>query len=266
MRIKTYFVAALLFLVFGFARQPFEDRTVSMLRERHLILEGIGTDVRSEVGQMGYAVALGGFRSLVATVLNLEATVAWSEVSWDRLHRLYQNITRLQPRNLSYWLLAHWHLGYNAFAYYRDTPGAEASERRRKMNLALDKSEEYLHEGMKYLPEAYQLPERLAHLELHKREDKEEAAKWFGYAADLPDAPTYVRRFQGYCLADVPGREQEAYDFLCRLYREGIVHRKDTMITKLRQLETHLNVLEEQSILKEIPPPPRRSRHPNQAQ
>jgi hypothetical protein len=68
----------------------------------------------------------------------------------------------------------------------------------------------------------------------------------------------YVKRFAAYHLAEIPGREREAYDELVSLYKMGQKEWAETMFTKLNKLEEKLNIPADQR----IPRPPQPASQP----
>jgi hypothetical protein len=64
----------------------------------------------------------------------------------------------------------------------------------------------------------------------------------------LPGARTYNRRFSAYELSYCEGREREAYQRLRQLYDEGEKERLPTLITRLKFLQTKLNIAPDQRI------------------
>jgi len=64
----------------------------------------------------------------------------------------------------------------------------------------------------------------------------------------LPGAPSYDRRFSAYELSYCEGREREAYQRLRQLYDEGEKERLPTLITRLKFLQTKLNIPPNQRI------------------
>ena len=59
---------------------------------------------------------------------------------------------------------------------------------------------------------------------------------------EFDDAPQYAERFHGYFLAKVPGKEQEAYNYLKGLYDEGEHQHLPTLIFEIRRLEEELKI------------------------
>ena len=79
---STRWLAVLLLIVFGAVRMPFEQRIEAGLKAAHF-REGVTVpddSMREQLGQLGAAAALGGFRSFLATMFELPATTARTPV------------------------------------------------------------------------------------------------------------------------------------------------------------------------------------------
>ena len=112
-------LAVLLLVVFGAARLPFEQTLETSLRAAHF-REGAdipNDSMREKLGQLGAAAALGGFRSFLATMFELQATTAYMNEDFDSVARHYHLSTQLQPRETGYWEMAGWMIGFNASSY-----------------------------------------------------------------------------------------------------------------------------------------------------
>jgi hypothetical protein len=126
----TVVIAAL--LIFGAARLPFEKSLEAAHREAGLRSAALNIELREQIGQLAYAAALSGFRSLVAAFLWIEAHSAWEQTAWGRMAGLFQSVTGLQPRSLVYWDLASWHMAWNASIAARDNPKEPSEFLRRR--------------------------------------------------------------------------------------------------------------------------------------
>lgn len=211
--------------------------------------------LREQIGQSGFLAALSGFRAPLAALLWIEAHTAWEKTEWGRMAGLFHTVTTLQPSMLFYWDMAAWHMAWNASAAALQDPGQRSEalrERSRRQYIALGR--DFLERGIANNPGSYLLHERLAILLRDKQEDHAGAAAEFAKAAAFPDAPPHLARFAGYELAQVPGREEEAYDHLRSLYDKGEKQRMPALIARLRELEKKLHIPEE----KRIPAPPHR--------
>jgi hypothetical protein len=234
--------ATAVLLAFGAARTPVEHAAEQEWRQLHLHAGNVDLSVRDQLGQMSFVAVLGGFRSLVASFLGLEAFVAWENVDWGKLESDYHLITTLQPRVAAYWDEFGWHLAYNASVYYAEDESLRLAIRDHLAQQYIEKGIAVLREGARNNPEDYLLLIRLGQVLRSKREDPCAAAEAFEAASTREGAPAYSRRFAAYEMSECPGREREAYARLAALYREGPQHHKRTLITKIVELEKSLNV------------------------
>lgn len=234
-------VAAL--LVFGAVRLPLERSLETAHREANLRAASLDIGLREQIGQMAYAAALSGFRSLVAAFLWIEAHTAWEQTAWGRMAGLFQSVTALQPRSLVYWDLSSWHMAWNASVAARENPG-EPSEflRRRAEREYHEIGRDFLRRGIANNPDSYLLQERLGIMLRDKFADHCAAAEAFAKAAALPKAPPYVKRLAAYELASCEGREREAYEELRTIYLLGEEERLPRVITLINELEAKLEI------------------------
>lgn len=245
-----WITGALVLLAFGFLRVPVEKEIESDLREGHFRAARLDMEMRQQLGQMAYAVALGGFRSTVASALNMKAYVEWENVAWDELGRLYDIITSLQPRTIAYWDSAHWHMAYNASAFYRDHSTLKKRTRARRERHFIEEGKRFLLRGIRNNPEEYRLPFALGILYAKRDGDHCAAAEAYAEALACGGAPDYVARFHAYELADCPGHEKEAYALLADLYRRDPKNRERlTLLQKLGHLEDKLGIAPEERLL-----------------
>lgn len=237
----TVVIAAL--LLFGLARLPFEKSLDSAHREAGLRTAALNIELREQIGQLAYAAALSGFRSLVAAFLWIEAHTAWEQTAWGRMAGLFQSVTSLQPRSLVYWDLASWHMAWNASIAARDNP-KEQSEflRRRAEREYHELGRDFLQRGIDNNPDAYLLRERMGIMLRDKFADHCGAAEAFSAAAERPGAPPYVKRLAAYELSQCEGREREAYERLRAIYLMGESERLPRVITLINELEEKLDI------------------------
>lgn len=237
----TVVVAAL--LLFGLVRLPVEKSLESAHRAAGLRSASLGIELREQIGQLAYAAALSGFRSLVAAFLWIEAHTAWEQTAWGRMAGLFQSVTSLQPRSLVYWDLASWHMAWNASIAARDNP-KEPSEflRRRAEREYQLLGRDFLERGIANNPDRYLLHERLGIMLRDKFNDHCGAADAFAKAAERPEAPPYVKRLAAYELAACKGREREAYEKLRAIYLQGEQERMPRVRTLLNELEEKLDI------------------------
>lgn len=237
----TAVVAAL--LLFGFARLPVEKSLDAAHRAANLRTASLDIGLREQIGQLAYAAALSGFRSLVAAFLWIDAHTAWEQTAWGRMAGLFQSVTALQPRSLVYWDLASWHMAWNASIAARDNPEEPSEFLRLRAEREYQKlGRDFLERGIANNPDRYLLHERLGIMLRDKFNDPCGAADAFAAAAARPEAPPYVKRLAAYELAACPGREHEAYDKLRAIYLLGEDERLPRVLTLINELEAKLDI------------------------
>ncbi len=236
-------IVAAALLLFGLARMPLERSLDEAHRAAGLRTAALDIGLREQIGQLAYAAALSGFRSLVAAFLWSEAHTAWEQTAWGRMAGLFQSVTGLQPRSLVYWDLASWHMAWNASIAARENP-KEPSEflRRRAEREYQQLGRDFLERGIANNPDRYLLHERLGIMLRDKFADHCGAADAFTAAASKPGAPPYVKRLAAYEMAACEGREREAYEKLRAIYLLGEQERLPRVITLINELEAKLDI------------------------
>ncbi|MDD5200486.1 MAG: hypothetical protein PHC88_11875 [Terrimicrobiaceae bacterium] len=238
-----------LLLLFGAARLPYEIHLTRLQRAAGFRTASLDLPLREKVGQMGFVAALSGFRSLVAAVLWIEANNAWQNVEWGRMAGLFQTVTTLQPKSILYWDMSAWHMAWNAsIAAFEDKSQPSEVLRRRAERQYWEVGKKFYEDGLRSNPDSANLWEKLAILERDKFDDHSSAATAFATAAGKPGARPYLRRMTAYEVAQIPGREREAYDTLKALYDEGPGQRVPRVITLLKELEEKLGIPADQRI------------------
>jgi hypothetical protein len=248
------FIVILGLALFGSARLPTEHAIATAHRQLHFRAVDFDSELREQIGQLGFIAGLSGFRSLVADVLFVQAHVAWERTEWGRVLLLFRQVTMLQPRAILFWETAAWHMAWNASAAaMRDSTQPRLALRIKAQREYFQLGKDFLERGIKKNPDRPQLYEALARLYRDKYNDHEHAAEFFGKAADRPGAPSYAKRFAAYELSDCRGREREAYDRLHALYAAGENERLPTLIRRLKDLEIKLAIPLDQRISDPVP-------------
>ena len=222
---RKWLIAALILLVGGIARLPLEHSFSKELQTHRLPEEKINLSLRDELGQSFFIAVIGGFRSLVASIVEVENLDAWQEQNWAKVDAAYTLCTRLQPREYHYWDFRAWMSSHNAFDYYlyedMTRPGLQPWIRQNLVDHAI----EVLKEGMEHLPNDYRLPRSLAMLmaDFDKNRDANhfEASQWYHKAWELRPSLRFLRRNYVYNLARSPGHEIEAWPLLMEMYDSG---------------------------------------------
>lgn len=246
--------AILLLAVIGAVLIPIQQAIDAAQKNAGLRKTALNLDLRERVGQMGFLAALSGFRSPLAAFLWLEAHNAWERLEWGRMAGLFDTVTTLQPRSLIYWDMASWHMAWNAsVAALDDKKQPSEALRIRNQQQYFKLGRDYLERGIRNNPDSYLLYAALGRLMTDKFNDPCAAGEAYLQASEKPDAPPFIARFAGYSLAKCPGREQEAYDLLKKLYDKGEAERKPSLITTLKELEKKLDVPAGQRIDSPVP-------------
>lgn len=233
--------------LFGAARMPLEQRNEELLREAGFREWSPNIETRDQLGQAGFAGALGGFRSLVALFYDVKAHVAREEKEWAEVEKFRNVTTTLQPRYWAHWDMAAWDMAWNAFAYYRGV-----AERHREgflgweaenvlMPAYLEKGIDFARRGYAWLPDSYRMPRIIGDIYSQKYEDKCAAIEWYLEASRKPDAWPFLHRAYVHHMAVCPGREEEAYALTGALYWGG--QRTPTVRHDMEALEDHFSRL-----------------------
>jgi len=242
-------IAIAILLLAGAALLPLQLRLQNDRHKEGLESTALDLSVRDRISQMGFLAALSGFRSFVAAVLWIDAHVAWENTDWAKMLSLLQTVTTLQPHSIPYWDTASWHMAWNASAAAIDDKSQPSEAlRRRSQRQYIEIGKQFLEDGIKNNPDSATLRERLGMVERDKLEDHCAAADAFKKGSELPDARPYLARMAAYELAKCPGREQEAYSELRRLYDMGENQRMPAVIARLKELEEKLGIPEDQRI------------------
>jgi hypothetical protein len=220
-----WLLALLVILVGGLIRLPLEHAFSKELKERQLAEERLNLSLRDELGQSFFIAVLGGFRSLVASIIEVKNLDSWQQQNWAKVDASYAICTRLQPREYHYWDFRSWMSAYNAFDYYRfedqTRPGLQPWIRQ---NL-IDHGIAVLEEGMKHLPDDYRLPRAIATLKADFEKNRDasyaEASAWFYKAWQLRPKHRFLWRNYVYNLARAPGNELEAWPLLLEMFNSG---------------------------------------------
>lgn len=230
-------------LIFGLARLPVEKSLDASQKAAQLRSATLDVGLREQIGQLSYAAALSGFRSLVAAFLWIDAHTAWEQTAWGRMAGLFQSVTSLQPRSTIYWDLSSWHMAWNASVAARENPKEPSEFLRLRAEREYHRlGREFLEGGIANNPDSHVLQERLAVLLRDKFADHCGAADAFTKASLMKGAPPYIKRMAAYELAECEGREREAYERLREIYAMGESERLPRVVTLINELEEKLDI------------------------
>jgi len=241
---KRKLQALIVFLLLGIVKLPLEQHTVTALRNHEMLYQPLDYQARDAVGQIGFAAALGGLRSLVASVTYLMGFTAFEEVNWPRVDFLYNITTQLQPRFDVYWKDAAEHMAYDAASAYRYTDSRPRLYREQLYRQYVQRGIDILNDGLRYLPRSVRLHSTVADLYSRRLEppNHELAGQHYLLAYQNGGLPVNARlaAYEWAQLDNAPARWREAYQILKSGYDRGL--RMPGMINFLHLLETRLNV------------------------
>lgn len=250
--LANYRVLGVLTLIaFGVARQPVEEELRSDLRAANFRAGKVDLSMREHVSQTMFAAALGGFQSLVGTMMYLETSTYWRYCQWGKLDRQFRAITTLQPREELYWDMASYHMAYNARLHYLDDLRREDQTLRTEAEKYLERGIQYARDGLRQLPKSHRLYRSLAGYYERLKKDYCSAAKYYALASQQEGALPYLERAAAFSLARCPGSEREAYETLMRLYADES-NRVPTLIILIKDLEEFFHIAPEQRIKDEV--------------
>lgn len=239
----------LLLLISGLIRVPWEKQLSANLITADLLLPPPGETLREQMGQSATLATLGGLRSLVSIYMTLHAHEAWQMTDWETVEHDYRMITTMSPRDIDNWIRGAWHMWANASANVEMNETIPKELKNKLQHEYIDKGIEILRQGARNNPESPKPWVELGYVLRLKKADFCGAAEAYKEALARPGAPGMITRFYGYMLAQCPGHEREAYDYLRKLYDEGEKHRQDSVIASLKDLELKLGI----PLLKRIP-------------
>lgn len=256
---KRKLQALAVLLILGVVKLPLEQRVTRDLRAARLIDEPVSVSAVESMGQSGLAAILGGVRGLVASMLQLRAYTEFKRVNWAQVDSLYRIVTRLQPRNATYWDEAAWHMAYNAAGFYlynRDKSDARNNEIRGQLfHEHVQRGAAILREGLKFSPNDPRLWERLA--DIYFRRSYEMAKAGDAYLeARKHGAPIITLHLAAFAYAQAPNNPEawrKAYDILKKEYDRGM--NTPGVIEHLKNVENWLGIPPDQRIKDAMPQP-----------
>lgn len=252
---KRNLQALAVILLLGAVKLPLEQRATHSLRELKLLSPPPDISLRDSLGQAGMAATLGGLRSLVASIMYLQAFNAWTRVDWASVDTYSTLSTLLLPRFTSYWKEHADHMSYDAASYYLNNKEVNAAVRGKLFNDYVARGIAVLQEGLKVMPDNGLLWLDLAEIYQRRAYEPVKAAEAYLQVFRLTQNQRWAR-FAGYQYAETADPElwQKAYDLLKKSYDLG--QKLPSVIVTLKKLETKLKLPEAQRIPEKVLPMP----------
>lgn len=233
---------------FGAAKLRFESRLSKTMIEQQLIQPPLKEGTSLQLGQTGAAVALGGLRSLVASIWNLRAFHHFENLDWIQLEESYGVVTTLQPQTTLYWKTGAWHLHSNASVYYNENADLSPMRRSQMRQKYIQKGSALLEEGIAQNPDNWRLHLELARLwsDNYKKTDLPRAIQHYKNTLACESLPDFERaklqRFLFYTMTRSPEHSQEAYQLGMTLYRSSPSNHTPNLACCLFALQNLLNI------------------------
>ncbi len=174
----------------------------------------LSIDLREQIGQSAFIAVLGGFRSVMADLLFIDAYSAWERTDWTYLLLRLRQATELQPRAILFWEMAGWHMAWNAGTAAMEDDSKSPAARRRLQHDYLELGEDFLVRGIAYNPEKPQLYEALARLYRDKFHDHVRAAENFLPARGKGAPPAFAKPIAGHGRAPENSCERKNYSLM----------------------------------------------------
>lgn len=238
---KNKLLAIAVLLILGAAKLPLEDRVTQALRQQDLLSQPLDLSLRESAGQMGFAAALGGLRSLVASITYLQAYVEFENVNWAKVDSLFQLTTRLQPHTTAYWDEASWHMAYNAATSYLLNKNMTNAVRGKLFQESVHRGIQILEEGLKFMPENPRLWTRLGDIYSRRTYEPLKAGECYLKGFQYGALPVYERLgAYEFAKTENPAALQRALNILQNAYDKNI--RTPGVMTNLKTVREKLKM------------------------
>ncbi len=233
---------------FGLAKLKFETSLSESMVAQKLIQPPIKRGTSLKLGQTGAAVALGGLRSLIASIWSLKAYNHFEELDWIKLEESYEIATTLQPQSTIYWKTAAWHLHTNASVYYNENADLSPMRRGQMRSKYIQKGSTLLETGITENPDDWILHLELARLwsDSYKKPNLPKSIRHYKDALACESLPQFERaklkRFLFYTMTRSSEHSQEAYDMGLALYRKSPRNRTPNLTCCIFALQNALEI------------------------
>lgn len=249
LRVKASLLTLVLLLSLGLLLRPVEVPLWERIRAGQAELNL--ADMEGALGQGIIVGLLGGFRSIIADFLWIQANTVWERRERAKLDSLLRLVTTLDPRPDFFWINAARMIAYDVPHWrIREEGGYNAVSELRQREIDLEQAEqafEYIERALTFHPENPRLYLEIGQIYLNRLDDPVQAAPWFLLASEKAGAPYYAARIYAELIRR-QGRHLEAYEFLKGLYGRlpdtDPYARKEIILERIRELEQTLHVPE----------------------
>ncbi len=245
--VRPVAVVGITLVAAGWALRPLEVEAWKA-QERWQLNEG-APRVAGVIGQGGALALLGGFRSLAADLLWLQANACWERCDLAGTKAALALVEAVDPRPMVFWLNGARMIGYDMAVWRVEARGGEqafpaAVRGRFEVEQALA-AIAYLERAFVHHPDHPLLHIEIANLQLQRLGDISAAAEHYRRAAAQPTAPFYAARIHAELLWRL-GREREAYEWLVALHpalpSQNPYALAEHVLARLREMEAILAI------------------------
>ncbi|MEM9227322.1 MAG: hypothetical protein AAGA45_05085 [Verrucomicrobiota bacterium] len=214
--------------------------------------------VEGALGQGLMIGLLGGFRTIIADLVFIQANSTWERKERAETEALLRLTTAIDPRPLFFWINGSRMIAYDMPVWrIREAGGFDAVPRSVQDRIMKEQAERglnYINEARAYHPDDYRIPLENGQVIYNKIKDTERALPFY-LEAYRSDGPDFAGRIYAELLRQLD-RNDEAYTFyrqqLTELSPDTPPQQKAIVVERIRELEEELNV----PALKRLPPQP----------
>lgn len=253
-RLLQTLVILILLVGFGAAKLSFEANLSKAMVDQQLLQPALKKGTSLQLGQTGAAVALGGLRSLVASIWSLRAFHHFGNLDWIKLEESYDVVTTLQPQTISYWKTGAWHLHTNASVYYNENKDLSPMRQSQMRQKYIRKGSAMLEAGVDQNPDEWKLHLELARLwsDSYKKPNLPRAVQHYKDTLASETLPDFERsklqRFLFYTMTRSPEHAHEALKLGSELFHQSPRNRVPNLVCCLFALQNLLQPEEGQRI------------------
>ncbi len=223
---RTKLIVIVILAAAGVILLPLEHKIYA---ERQALKSGgaiLDIQIRKKVGQNLAIALLAGFRGVTADFLWIVSHEYWEKKEWVRQADSMQLVTTLQPQSVMFWDLAAWHMAWNIAYAVRTDPENEKKYGALAESVGIKREREWhlrgrdlLVEGIKNIPNKYDLFYKLGWLYWQKLDDYPDSAFYLQKAAAFASAPAYVGRLYAQAL-ERSNEPEKAYAYWVKLWHQ----------------------------------------------
>lgn len=246
-RIKHWLAVVLAMVCMGVATRLIEDNAWREVRAG--VPELRMKELEPSLGQ-GLIIGLfGGFRTLIADFLFIQAYTHWEKQDRPNTETLLHVVTEIDPRPLFFWINSARIVGYDFPAWrirelggFARTPeGLQKEINQEHAELALS----IVDRAERFHPDKHEIPLERAQIYSNRLKDTENAAQWYLATTQYEGAPHYAARIYAQLLRQL-GQPKQAYEYLRELYptlpMDDPTAVRPIVLGRIRELEAELGI------------------------